>query len=143
MASEAGYLGRCFCGSIRYHARGAATHLCFCHCNSCRRAVGATPVPWGTFDRQQFSVVSGKLVELRSSPQVVRGFCGDCGTSITYRHEKRPEEIDVTLVTLDDPALLMPEIHIWVQDKLPWIAITDGRPQFDQVRTGGVTTASS
>ena len=27
-------------------------------------------------------------------------------------------------------AVLVPECHIWVQDKLPWVVIDDGRPQF-------------
>jgi hypothetical protein len=100
--------------------------------------VGATPVPWGTFAAQQFAV-SG-LAEFRSSPKVIRGFCADCGTSITYRHDKRPNEIDVTLVTLDEPGLLLPEIHIWVQDKLSWINIASGLPQFATYRTANKAT---
>ena len=36
----------------------------------------------------------------------MRGFCNSCGTSITYAHDARPDEIDVTLVTLDAGATL-------------------------------------
>lgn len=91
-------------------------------------------VAWGTFARARFEITKGTLAEYTSSPQVWRGFCADCGTSITYRHAKRPEEIDVTLVTLDDPAALEPAAHIWVQDKLPWVNINDGLPAFQQYR---------
>lgn len=91
-------------------------------------------VAWGTFVRGRFVVTQGSIVEYRSSPDVTRGFCGRCGTAITYCHAKRPAEIDVTLVTLDDPAAFAPEAHIWVQDKLPWIEVNDGRPAFEQVR---------
>lgn len=106
-------------------------HPCFCHCTSCRRAVGAPLVPWGTFARDRFTITAGQLAEHHSSPGVTRGFCQHCGTSLTYRNEARAGEIDVALGTLDDPAVLKPQMHIWVQDKLPWMVIGDGLPQFD------------
>lgn len=94
-------------------------------------------VAWGTFAADRFAVTKGRLAEYRSSPLVVRGFCAKCGTSITYRHDKRPAEIDVTLATLDDPAVLEPAAHIWVVDKLSWVDITDGKPKFRQYRPKG------
>lgn len=128
------YAGGCLCGRVRYQAAGRAANLCFCHCESCRRAIGAPMVPWGTFAADDFSIVRGQLAQFRSSPQVTRGFCADCGTSLTYRHDARSGEIDVTLSSLDDPGALVPEIHIWVEDKPPWVMIDDGRPQFAQTR---------
>jgi hypothetical protein len=132
--SETTYAGGRLCGAVRYHADGPVDNLSYCHCESCRRAAGAPMVAWGTFARDRFIVTKGELAEHRSSPQVVRGFCRNCGTSITYRHDKRPAEIDLTLATLDDPTQLEPESHIWVQDKLPWVNIDDGRPAFRQYR---------
>jgi hypothetical protein len=87
-------------------------------------------VPWGTFAADNFSIVQGRLAEYRSSPTVTRGFCADCGTSLTYRREDRGAEIDVTLSSLDDPDALVPQMHIWVEDKPSWVIIADGRPQF-------------
>ena len=124
------YKGGCLCGRVRYEARGEATNLCFCHCTSCRRAIGAPMVPWGTFAAARFAIVQGRLAEYGSSPGVTRGFCADCGTSLTYRRHDRSGEIDVTLSSLDDPAALVPEVHIWVEDKPPWVVIGDGRAQF-------------
>jgi hypothetical protein len=128
--SEQRYSGGCLCGAVRYEASGAATNLCYCHCNSCRRATGAPLVAWCTFARDGFRVTRGTLTEYRSSPQVRRGFCAACGGALTYRHEARAEEIDVTLASLDEPAALAPRMHVWVGDKLPWLAITDGLPEF-------------
>jgi hypothetical protein len=115
---------------VLYEARGPASNLCFCHCESCARAAGAPMVPWGTFAADNFSIVQGRLAEYRSSPTVTRGFCADCGTSLTYRREDRGAEIDVTLSSLDDPDALVPQMHIWVEDKPSWVIIADGRPQF-------------
>jgi len=130
------YIGGCMCGGVRYEASGAVRNLCFCHCTDCRRAVGAPAVPWGTVDLENFNLVKGKPAEYRSSAKVVRGFCAQCGTSLTYRHEGRAAEIDFTLVSLDKPTLLKPERHIWTQDELPWATIGDTLPRFAKTAAG-------
>jgi hypothetical protein len=124
------HAGRCLCGAVRYEVSGRAQNLCYCHCESCRRAAGSPAVAWGTFDRSSFRVTGGALAEFRSSPPVTRGFCAACGSCLTYRHDARPTEIDVTLATLDEAAQLAPQMHVWVADKLPWVKIGDGLPQF-------------
>jgi hypothetical protein len=132
------YPGGCLCGSVRYEVSGALRQLCYCHCHSCRRAAGAPMVPWGTVDSDGWRLTRGQLIQFRSSPPVLRGFCGACGTSLTYRHESHPAELDVALATLDDPAPFAPQLHLWVADKLPWLAITDGLPQYPGGRSAGL-----
>jgi hypothetical protein len=127
---KAHYTGGCFCGAVRYEASGSPRHLCYCHCESCRRAAGSPAVAWGTFDRASFRITRGTLAEFRSSKPVLRGFCAGCGSCLTYRHEKRSDDIDVTVATLDQAAQLAPRMHVWVVDKLPWVRIDDGLPQF-------------
>lgn len=131
------YVGGCLCGAVRYAVGGEASKPCYCYCNSCRRAAGAPVVPWATFARSAFRVTHGALSEYRSSPKVARGFCAVCGSSLTYRHEARPDEIDVTLATLDEPALIEPAAHLWVADKLPWLRIGDQLPQYAAGFDGG------
>lgn len=123
------YTGGCLCGAVRYRATGALRNLCYCHCESCRRAAGSASVPWGTLERSAFRLERGTLAEYRSSARVTRGFCAQCGTSLTYRNDARPAEIDVTLATLDEPAALAPQMHVWVGEKLSWVRIADGLPQ--------------
>jgi len=131
------YAGGCLCGAVRYEITGPVSNPCYCHCTTCRRATGAPMVPWGTFAREAVRIVRGRLSEFRSSAQVSRGFCAHCGTSLTYRHEARAGEIDVTLATLDDPTLLPPRMHVWVKDRLPWVAIGDDLPQLPAGTAGG------
>jgi len=124
------YAGGCLCGAVRYELSGPVHNPCWCHCTSCRRALGAPVVPWGTALHERFRLTRGTLAEYRSSPAVLRGFCAACGTSLTYRHEGRPQDVDVTLASLDEPGRLAPQMHVWVADKLPWVTIGDGLPQF-------------
>ena len=84
------YFGGCFCRGVRYSVRGEASGLCFCHCNSCRRATGAIMVAWGTFAAKEFVVTSGSLAEIVSSPGVTRGHC-----AVSYTHLTLPTNREV------------------------------------------------
>jgi hypothetical protein len=129
--SAVAHQGGCLCGAVRYEAVGPASNLCFCHCASCRRAAGATPVAWATFTTERFRVTRGALALHKSSPRVERGFCSACGTSLTYVHAARSADIDVTIASLDAPAALKPDRHIWVADRIEWAPLADGLPQFN------------
>ena len=94
---------------------------------------------WGTVDANHFRILSGHPSVVRTSAEVERTFCANCGSSLTYRHTLRASEMDFTLVSLDDPSALAPQMHIWVQDKLPWIKLSDGLPQFQTVPDKGST----
>ncbi len=127
--SQAVLSGGCLCGAVRYEVRGAGANPCYCHCASCRRAVGAPGVPWVSFAHESFRVTRGTLAEYRSSAAVLRGFCRDCGTSLTYRNERRPAEIDLTLATLDAAAQLAPQMHVWCGERLPWELLSEALPK--------------
>jgi hypothetical protein len=128
MASEGVLEGGCLCGEVRYRVSDVRSDPAFCHCSSCRRASGAPVVAWFTVPRESFVLVKGEPVEYRSSPPVVRTFCGRCGTALTYRHSRYPDALDVTTTTLDDPAAVPPVDHVWVSDRIPWMKLADGLP---------------
>lgn len=127
--------GGCLCNKARYQVNEPVRNLCYCHCESCRRAAGSAYVAWGTVNTTAFEITSGELAIVKSSPGVERGFCGACGTTLTYWHADRSEEIDVTLASFDDPSDLAPAVHIWTSDKLPWVNVEDGLPQYPKFRT--------
>jgi hypothetical protein len=127
--------GGCLCGATRFCVTGPWTNACFCHCRSCRLASGAPFVAWATVPHAAFRLTRGELSEVASSSDVVRGFCGSCGTSITYAHRgHRPDALDVALAALDDPGAIEPACHLWVSEKLPWIVLGDGLPQHAEWR---------
>ncbi len=127
--------GRCFCGQIRFTVDSPAKYACFCHCDSCQRAAGAPVVAWATFARDSLNVLQGGITWYVSSPGVTRGHCAACGTCISYEHEKREGQIDITLNALDAPDSIRPRAHIWVEDKQPWFVISDDLPQFRRTVT--------
>jgi len=122
--------GRCFCGAIAFEAEGPEKFACSCYCESCQRAAGAPVVAWATYERRTFSITTGEMHWHHSSPGVMRGICGNCGSSITYENENRPGDIDISLNCLDDPTAPILRAHIWTEDKQPWMQIGDTLPVF-------------
>ncbi len=119
--------GGCLCGAVRYEVRGQPYHITHCHCADCRRSAGAAFVTWCSFPRTDFEVTQGAPRELEFGGRL-RGFCADCGTTLTFRSSPEREEMDVTVSSLDHPEAVTPADHIWVEDRLSWIALGDGLP---------------
>jgi hypothetical protein len=120
--------GQCLCGAIKYEVSGPPAHLCLCHCTQCRQGVGATPVAWATFARQGLALSAGEPAWFSSSPHAKRGFCPACGCSVFFENKNFPDEIDVTVASLDRPDDFAPTMHIWVPSKVAWARTDDGLP---------------
>lgn len=126
--------GGCLCGAIRYRAADEVANSMICHCRSCRRAAAAPVVAWITVESDGFSVTRGRPVEFRSSPEVIRTFCGACGTPLTYRHAARASKVDITACSLDDPERFPPTHHSYLADDLSWVRFGDGLASFREFR---------
>jgi hypothetical protein len=130
--------GGCLCGAVRYRAADAPRVSVVCHCRSCRVAAGGTSVAWVTVPLAGFAFEGEAPERFASSPGVERTFCGRCGASLTYAHEGRPAEIDITTVTLDEPEAFAPTKEIFTAERVSWSTPVAGMPQF----AGSSATAS-
>ena len=128
--------GGCCCGSVRYETAGQAFHATICHCPTCRKTAGAPSVAWFSVAKSGFELISGTLAEYRSSLHVTRGLCAECGTQLTYQHDSYPNDIDITLCSLDDPESMRPDDQTFVQYRLSWLAPGD-LPEFQRSRAEG------
>lgn len=112
--------GGCYCGAVRYRVAGKPKNTTICYCEDCRRISAAPGVAWITVGRDQFEVTKGEPVQFESSPPVIRLFCGQCGTHIAYTHNRRPDDIDITTCSLDEPEAFAPREHTFAERKLSW-----------------------
>lgn len=120
--------GHCFCGFIRYAAHGATSNETNCHCTICRRTSGAPYVAWVTVPAATFRLLSGTPNTFRSSDHGTRTFCPQCGTPLTFQSARFPDELDLTICSLDRPELVTPKDHTYVRSKLHWVVLGDGLP---------------
>ena len=58
-----------------------------------------------------------------------RHFCGDCGSHLYSNGAAYGELAFIKAGTLDDSSWLMPDLHIWCAEKLPWTQIPEGATQ--------------
>ena len=100
--------GGCNCGAIRYVALGPPDQILVCHCHDCRRATGAQSVAWLFLPIQRYEIVRGTPAEHASSEGVIRKFCTNCGTTLTWEGDSQSGRIDVTVGSLDHPECLAP-----------------------------------
>ena len=126
--------GGCYCGAIRSQAEGECANTMICHCQSCRRVAAAPVVAWVTFPSAGFRFTKGKPTEFRSSAAVLRTFCSNCGTPLTYRHDKQPGVLDLTTASLDEPERFPPTHHSWLSHDLGWVKFGDELPGFAEFR---------
>ncbi len=128
-------LGGCHCGEVRYRVWGGIRHETNCHCTSCRRTSAAAFVSWFTTDKDCFAYSRGRATRYRSSDHGVREFCPSCGTQLTFASDRAPQEIDVTICSLDRPEVVVPKDDTWTDSALPWrprselLAFRTGRSQ--------------
>ncbi len=122
--------GGCLCGTVRYRATGEPINTRVCHCRFCQRALGAA------FNARLLLplaavAIAGNVGRVNSSPDVVRGFCRACGTTL-FSERTAAGVIGLTCGSLDNPAEFRPTAHIWTSSKQPWLRLDDGLPQYPE-----------
>lgn len=82
----------------------------------CQKALGNAFAPFVTAPGLRW--LRGEPRRYRSSNKVSRGFCGACGTPLTYEPDGFDPEI--AIATLDRPADVAPVIQVGLESRLPW-----------------------
>ena len=124
--------GGCLCCAIRYILHSAPTYSGHCHCRSCQRGIGAGFVTWVGVKPENFEVTQGKITICDTSPGVHRGFCGRCGSSLTFTGDDWTD-VGVTAATLDDPAIAEPASNVYLDHRQPWVVIDDSLRKYDKL----------
>jgi hypothetical protein len=132
MNSEPILEGGCLCGAIRYSISGTPFAAEYCHCSMCRKSAGAPFVNWMDFRKDQITWTNGRPSEYHSSTNAKRGFCPDCGSTLSFRDTEHPEYFTLTIASLDAPNLVEPTYHIYTDDQLTWLKIDDGCERFSR-----------
>lgn len=124
------YRGSCLCGRHRFTAEGQPLWSAFCHCNSCRRSVGAPVATYVGFSTDQVEFTPANVPEFSSSAGVLRGYCSHCGTALFYRSERWPDETHLFRSTLVDPDAIKPTAHVYFDEREPDFDVFDDLPRY-------------
>jgi hypothetical protein len=126
--------GGCSCGAVRYRLRSEPMFVHCCHCLNCQRQTGSAFVVNLLIEGDRVDVVEGEPQPVEvprddgSSQRIFR--CPACQVAV-FSEYTRPGVWFVRGGTLDDPAQVSPDVHIYTRSKLGWVAIPESVPAFD------------
>jgi hypothetical protein len=115
----------CLCGGITLSYTGVVGPANYCHCEDCRRANGSAFNIGVRVDLKDLQV---KVVtEMRrykyvggNGREIVRCFCGTCGSPIFTLHPAKPDFAWVKAGIINQPEVVKPTHENWIKDKVKW-----------------------
>src|SRR5690349_10453235 len=110
--------------AVRFVAAGDPVSVVWCHCQSCRRHSGAPVSVLVAFRHDAYQVIKREITKFNSSPGRLRGFCARCGSTLTCEGGRSPE-VHFHVGAFDDAAQFEPTQHIFPEERMPWLHLSD------------------
>ncbi|HET6638466.1 MAG TPA: GFA family protein [Gemmatimonadota bacterium] len=130
-----GLEGGCACGEVRYRLTDSPMFVHCCHCLNCQRQTGTAFVLNMMIEASRVELLSGTPTAVavpreHGLHEIFR--CPTCEVAVWSVYGGRSEVLFVRAGTLDDPATVSPDVHIYTRSKLPWITLPDSVPAFEE-----------
>lgn len=127
--------GGCACGAVRYALASGPMFVHCCHCRDCQRQTGSAFVLNALIETDRVAMSQGDVLrhEMPTESGRPHGIyrCTQCGTAVWSEYGGVAKLRFVRVGTLDEPARLSPDVHIYTRSKLPWVALPQGVPAFE------------
>ena len=120
--------GSCLCGTVTFEVAGELKAPDASHCSQCRKQSGHY---WASTNVPRVSLTlkgDDNLTWYRSSAEVRRGFCRQCG-SFLFWDPLAHDFIAIAMGAFETPTATRLAHHIFVADKGDYYDIADGLPQ--------------
>ena len=128
--------GGCLCGRVRYTVSAAPVFTGICHCRNCQRFTGSAFELVLGFPREAVQIDGERSVYQDSGDSgrpVHRGFCPNCGSSLTSEVSTMPKLLMILGGTLDDPSAVQPRTELFCASAQPWVSLGGERRKFDRM----------
>jgi hypothetical protein len=130
-----GLEGGCACGEQRYRLTSSPMFVHCCHCLNCQRQTGTAFVLNMLIEASRVELLGGTPTAVavpreHGLHRIVR--CPECQVAVWSEYGGRSEVLFVRAGTLDDPATVSPDVHIYTRSKLPWITLPAAVPAFEE-----------
>ncbi|MEE8474044.1 MAG: GFA family protein [Myxococcota bacterium] len=128
--------GGCYCGAVRFKAKGDSLFKAQCHCRECQYISGGSPNLVLGMKEDSFVYTQGSPKPFRRSDlenPVTREFCQECGTHLVSRAPGLPGAVLLKVGTMDDPSVFgAPQMAIFTIDKQSFHHVPDGVAVFER-----------
>jgi hypothetical protein len=126
--------GGCACGAVRYRLMSDPLFVHCCHCLNCQRQTGSAFVINVLIETDRVELVAGEPQPVAvprtggKKQKICR--CPTCQVAV-FSQYTRPQIWFVRAGTLDEPAAVTPDVHIFTRSKLPWVTLPESVPAFN------------
>jgi hypothetical protein len=124
--------GGCSCGEVRYRLASEPLFVHCCHCLNCQRQTGSAFVINVLIETDRVELLAGEpeIVPVPRGAKTQKIWrCPTCRIAL-YSQYTTPRIRFVRAGTLDDPASVAPDVHIYTRSKLPWVELPESVPAF-------------
>jgi hypothetical protein len=126
-------VGGCSCGAVRYRLLSAPMFVHCCHCTMCQRQTGSAFVINALYERDRVEVTGDPEAVVMPTESgrphdIYR--CRTCRIAVWSDYGRVGLRF-VRVGTLDTPHAIVPDVHIYVRSKVPWVRLPDGARSFD------------
>ena len=132
--------GGCLCEKVLYEIHGPLYDVSMCHCSKCRRIHGHVAACAHTLRKDLVLTKQEGLKWYRSekdeTPNVYRGFCKECGSSLFWDPRETRDKIWISAGTINLPTGLKTIGHVWLSQAGDYYEITDDLPKFEESSKG-------
>jgi hypothetical protein len=126
--------GGCACAVVRYRLTSLPMFVHCCHCLDCQRQTGSAFVLNALIEADRVVLLSGNPEPVAVPTDSGRPHeiyrCPSCKVAVWSVYGGILKLRFVRVGTLDEPAALTPDVHIYVRSKLPWVTLPEGVPSF-------------
>jgi hypothetical protein len=137
------YDGGCTCRHVRYRMISKPLFVHCCHCRWCQRETGSAFVLNAMIEADRVQLLEGGVVVIDTPSQSGKGQrisrCSTCQVAVWSNYAGAGDAIRFVRVgTLDEPASLPPDIHIYTLSKQPWLVLppdVPAEPEFYKLST--------
>jgi hypothetical protein len=114
----------CACGQLRIVCCGEPQKVSLCHCLDCQRRTGSTYGIAAFFPREQVVAEGRTRTYGRRSDSgfaVTFHFCPECGSTVFWEPERKPDAVAVAVGSFADPSFPAPTQAVWNERRHPWV----------------------
>jgi hypothetical protein len=122
-------LAQCHCGALRVTTSGDPLLVNMCHCKACQRRTGALAGNGAAFAKTQVRIEGPSKVFERDGQtgrKVRFHFCPNCGTSLYWDADVRPDWYLIAVGAFADADFPPPSVSIFEESKHKWTLLPDG-----------------
>ena len=121
----------CSCGRLRLTAEGEPIRRSICHCHACQQRTGSAFGLNATWSADRVRIEGESRSFTRSSDDGFWArsyFCPECGSTLYWEIERRPEMISIAVGCFTDEAFPEPLVQVYGERRHPWIRFATEGP---------------